>query len=55
VLAGRSRTSGSGRTSATSSAKALASASSVSADAAILSNSFWPGSMASISLFTARR
>ena len=52
-LHGRWRTSGSSPPlAATSLAKAMASSSSDSGDAAILSNSFWPGRPASTSLFT---
>ena len=46
------RTRGKGRVAATERAKASASSASDSAEAAILSNNFWPGSIASISLLT---
>ncbi|MNT50262.1 hypothetical protein D3C72_1871760 [compost metagenome] len=51
-LQGKLRTKGSGRASATLWANARASAASDSADAAILSNSFWPGTAPIISLLT---
>ena len=51
-LHGRLRTSGSGRASATLRAKARASSGKDSGEAAILSNSFWPGTAPMNSLLT---